>query len=59
MPAVACGDKAFPVRDGEIDRRQRACREDRAGDDDAGRGFLIDDEIGSVAELCLLQDHQH
>ena len=36
-PALPRGDEALPVGDGELDRRQRARREDGAGDDDAGR----------------------
>ena len=36
-PALAGADEALPVGDRELDRRERARRQDRAGDDDAGR----------------------
>ena len=57
MPALARGDEAFPVRDGEIDRRQRPRAEDRARDDDAGGGFLVDHQIGTDREHRRLQHH--
>ena len=57
MPALARGDKTLPVRDGEIDRRQRPGAEDRARDDDAGGGFLVDHEIGADREHRRLQHH--
>ena len=57
MPALARGDEALPVGDGEIDRRQRACAQDRARDDDAGGGFLVDHEIGADREHRRLQHH--
>ena len=57
MPALARGDEALPVRDGEIDRRQRPRAEDRARDDDAGGGFLVDHEIGADREHRRLQHH--
>jgi hypothetical protein len=45
------------VRDGELHRRQRSRRQDRTGDDDAGRGLLVNDEVGADAEHCGLQQH--
>ena len=57
MPALARGDKTLPVGDGEIDRRQRAGAENRARDDDAGGGFLVDHEIGADREHRRLQHH--
>ena len=57
MPALARGDKTLPVRDGEIDRRQRAGAQDRARDDDAGGGFLVDHEVGADREHRRLQHH--
>jgi hypothetical protein len=36
-PALPRGDKAAPIGDRKIDRRQRAAAQDRAGDDDARR----------------------
>ena len=59
MPALARGDKALPVGDGQIDRRQRPRAQDRAGDDDAGGRFLVDDEIGADPEHRRLQHHAH
>ena len=60
MPALARGDKAFPVRDRQIDRRQRPGAEDRARDDDAGGGLLMDHQIGADREHRRLQHHaQH
>ena len=49
LPALPRGDEAAPVGDREIDRRQRARAQDRAGDDDAGGRLLIDHEIGADA----------
>ena len=49
VPALARGDEALPVRDREIDRRQRPRAQDRARDDDAGGGFLMDHQIGADA----------
>ena len=57
MPALARGDKTLPVGDGEIDRRQRAGTQDRARDDDAGGGFLVDHEISADREHRRLQHH--
>ena len=48
-PALARRDEAAPVGDRHLDRRQRARRQDRARDDDAGRGLLVDHEIGADA----------
>ena len=60
LPALAGRDEGFPVRDGKIDRRQRAGRQDRARDDDAGGRLLVDDEIGADREHGGLQHHaQH
>ena len=60
VPALPRGDKAFPVRDRQIDRRQRPRAEDRTRDDDAGGGFLVDHEIGADREHGRLQHHaQH
>ena len=48
------------MRDREIDRRQRPRAQDRARDDDAGGGFLVDHEIGADREHGRLQHHaQH
>ena len=57
MPALARGDKTLPVGDREIDRRQRPGAQDRARDDDAGGGFLMDHEIGADREHRRLQHH--
>ncbi len=43
--------------EGDLDRRQRARGQDRACDDDAGRGLLIDHQPGADAEHGRLQDH--
>ena len=59
MPALPCGHKAFPVRDRQIDRRQRPCAQDRACDDDAGGGFLMDHQISADTEHRRLQGHAH
>ena len=59
MPALPCGDETLPVRDREIDRRQRARGQDRARDDDAGGRLLVDHEIGADAEHRGLQHHPH
>ena len=39
--------KLAPVGDRQLDRRQRARRQDRAGDDDAGGRLLLDHQIGA------------
>ena len=57
VPALARGDKTLPVRDRQIDRRQRPRAQDRARDDDAGGGFLVDHEIGADREHGRLQHH--
>ena len=59
VPALPRGDKTLPVRDREIDRRQRPRAQDRARDDDAGGGFLVDHEIGADREHRRLQHHAH
>ena len=60
MPALARGDETFPVRDREIDRRQRPGGKDRARDDDAGGGLLMDHQIGADRQHRRLQHHaQH
>ena len=47
MPALPGGNEALPVRDRQIDRRERACTQDRAGNNDAGGGLLVDNEVGA------------
>ena len=59
VPALPRGDKTLPVRDRQIDRRQRPRTQDRARDDDAGGGFLVDHEIGADREHRRLQHHAH
>ena len=59
MPALAERHKAAPVGDREIDRCERARREDRACDDDAGGRLLQDHEIGADAQHRRLQQHPH
>jgi hypothetical protein len=60
VPALTRGDEAFPMGDREIDRRQRPGREDRACDDDAGGGLLMNDQIGADRQHRRLQHHaQH
>jgi hypothetical protein len=60
LPTLSRSDKAFPIGDGEIDRRQRASRQDRAGDDDTRGRFLPDDQQRADAEHRRLQRHaQH
>ena len=60
FPALAGGDETAPIRDRELDGRQRARAQDRARDDDAGRRLLLDNEIGADAEHRRLQGHpQH
>jgi hypothetical protein len=43
--------------DGLVDGRQRPGREDRAGEDHAARGLLVDDEIGAHPEHRRLERH--
>ena len=57
MPALPRGHEALPVRDREIDRRQRPRAQDRAGDDNAGGRFLMDHQIGADGEDRRLQGH--
>ena len=60
LPALPRGDKAAPIGDRKIDRRQRAAAEDRAGDDDARRRLLIDHQPGADREDGGLQQQaQH
>ena len=60
MPALARGGKTPPVRNRQIDRRQRPRAQDRARDDDAGGCFLVDHQIGADPEHRGLQHHaQH
>ncbi len=47
------------MRDGQIDRRQRSRAQDRTRDDDAGGGFLVNDQIGTDREHGRLQGHAH
>ena len=58
-PALAGGDEALPVGDGEFDRSERPGDQDRGGDHDAARGLVVDDEIGADAEHAGLQRHAH
>ena len=50
VPALPRGDEALPVGDREIDRRQRARAQDRARNDDAGGGLLVDHQVGADGE---------
>jgi hypothetical protein len=59
LPAVPRGDKTLPVRDRQIDRRQRPGAQDRTRDDDAGGGFLMNHQIGADREHGRLQGHAH
>ena len=60
MPALARGNETLPVRDREINRGQRPCAQDRACDDDARGGLLVDNEISADREHRRLQGHaQH
>jgi hypothetical protein len=56
-PALSRGNEATPLRDRELDRRQGSRGQDRAGDDDAGRGLLVDDQPGPDTEDARLQRH--
>ena len=58
-PAFARRNEATPVRDRQIDRRQRPRTEDRSRDDDAGSGLLIDHQISADAEHSRLHRHAH
>ncbi len=57
VPALPRRDKTLPMRDREIDRRQRPRAQDRACDDDAGGRLLMDHEIGADREHRRLQGH--
>ena len=59
VPALARGNKALPVRDGQIDRRQRPRAQDRSRDDNAGGRLLMDHQIGADGEHRRLQHHPH
>ena len=60
VPALPRRDEALPVRDRQIDRRQRPRAQDRAGNDDARGGLLVDHQIRADAEHRRLQHHaQH
>ena len=59
VPALARGHETFPVRDRQIDRRQRPRAQDRARDDDAGGRLLMDHQIGADREHRRLQGHAH
>ena len=59
-PALARRDEALPVRDRQLDRRQRARGQDRAGDDDAAGRLLLDHQIGadaSTADCSTMREH--
>ena len=57
LSGLTCCDKAFPVGDRRLDRCKRTRRQDRCGDDDAGRRFLMDDQIGADREHAGLEEH--
>ncbi len=58
--AVARRDKAPPVGDRGLDRRQRASHHDGGGDHRAGGHLLPDHQVGAEAEDCRLhQQPQH
>ena len=56
-PALAGADEALPVRYRQFHRCERARRQDRARDDDAGGGLLVDDEIGADRQHRRLEHH--
>ena len=59
-PALPRRHEAAPLRDREFDRRQGTRGQDRARDDDAGRGLLVDHQPRADAEHARLQRHaQH
>jgi hypothetical protein len=47
LPALPRHDKALPIGDGKVNRREGAGRQDRSGDDDASARLLVDHEIGA------------
>ena len=58
--ALAGADEGAPVRDGGLDRSERAAHHDRGGDHGAGGQFLPDHEIGAEPEdHRLQQEPQH
>ena len=59
MPALARGNKTFPVGDRQIHRRQRARAQDRPGDDDARGRLLMNYQIGADPQHRRLQGHTH
>src|SRR5262245_21174103 len=54
-PALARRHEALPVGDRDVDRRQGTAGQNRAGDDDARRGLLLDDQISPDGEHQRLQ----
>ena len=57
VPALPARNEVLPMHNYQIDRRQGSPAYDRAGDDDATRRLLIDNEIGADAEHSGLQHH--
>ena len=55
LPALPGGNETTPVRDGEIDRRQGPRAQNRPGDNNAGRGLLVDHEPSADREDRRLQ----
>ncbi len=54
-PALPRGDEGAPVRDRELDRRERARGEDGRRDDDARARFLLDHQIRAKRQHGGLQ----
>jgi hypothetical protein len=50
IPTLSRRHPASSMGDGNVDRRESPGTEDRAGDDDSTRGFLMDDEVGANSE---------
>src|ERR1700676_2528859 len=59
VPALARSNETFPVRDGQIDRRQRPRAQDRARDDNTRGRLLMNHQIGADREHRRLQGHAH
>ena len=59
FPRLAGGDKSLPIGDRKVDRSKCSRDEDRARNDDAGSGFMIDDQIGAKPEHRRLQHQSH
>ncbi len=57
VPALPRGNETFPMRDREIDRRQRPRAQDRARDDNARGRLLMNHQIGADGEHRRLQGH--